>query len=224
MTDPDLQTRANKERELLLRLLRLNEEFLKNIVALEKRNLELEEQIALHARAAGASQAKSGEPYRILVIDDEPAVLQLFGLILEGDEYEVVMAEDGEDGLSKFKEQKNPLVITDKNLPGINGLEVMREVKQIEPDTEIMMITGFGSKESAIEALNLGATAFLEKPFDNVDEVLAKVDEVVIRQKEEMRKRRQLEIIKDRNREFLDNYRAIRTDLEEWLSLSEDEK
>ncbi|MFC1609747.1 response regulator [Myxococcota bacterium] len=214
----DRYGRTIQERELLLRLRDLNEEFLRTLVTSEKLKIEIEKKVAPRTHEPSDSQGFNTNSYRVLVIDDEPSMLQLFSLILEDEEYDLVTAADGESGLETFRAHNCPLVITDKNLPGISGLDVMREVKETAPDTEVMMITGFGSKESAIDALHLGASAFLEKPFDDVDVVLAKVREVVNKQKEKARKRQQLLMIKDRNREFLDNYRAIRADIEGWLS------
>jgi two-component system response regulator HydG len=92
----------------------------------------------------------------------------------------------------------------------MNGLELLRAVKEIRPRTDVVMITGFGSKESAIEALNQGAAAYLEKPFDDVRSVEGTLEVLIERQRMRIKQRSYLEIIKERNREFLDRYATIR--------------
>jgi DNA-binding NtrC family response regulator len=99
----------------------------------------------------------------------------------------------------------------------MSGLDLLKEVKRLSPETDVIVMTGYSSAESAIEALNLGATAYLEKPFDQVRSVVAKIEEVVAQQRERVRKRHQLHLIKTRNKTFLDQYRLIRADLEAWL-------
>ncbi|MBI3180050.1 MAG: response regulator [Deltaproteobacteria bacterium] len=200
--------RSRDEHALLVRLRALNEEFLRNFVALEKRNIELQQSLEPQSILA-----IEGRP-RILVIDDEPALLQVFEMILEGGDYDVVTALDAMAAMNAFRAQPFHLVITDKNLPGKSGMEVMREVREVNPMTDVIMITGYGSKEAAVEALNLGACAFLEKPFDDVNAVRAKVDAVLTRQRERAVRRQYLQVIKERNRAFLERYREIRKDLE----------
>jgi len=91
----------------------------------------------------------------VLVVDDEEVVLQVLSTLLErkGHAYETVT--DGEAAIAKLREKPFHLVITDKNLPGLSGLDVLREAKAASPDTDVIMMTGFSSMDSAIEALNL---------------------------------------------------------------------
>lgn len=212
-----------QESQLLLRLRSLNEEFLQNIVNLEKRNVELEQRLLPEedglATLFGEEMLAlaNDAAYRVLLIDDEASVRRLFGLILKDQEYELVTAEDGESGLEAFRKEPFQLVITDKNLPGIDGLEVAREVRKLSPGADVIMITGYGSKESAIDALNRGIVAYLEKPFDNIKEVRKQIDQVITKQRGRAVKQRYLDVFKDRNRAFLEKYRAIRADLEGWL-------
>ncbi len=199
--------RNRDEQGLLVRLRALNEEFLRNFVALEKRNIELQHSLEPQLLAV------EGRP-RILVIDDQPALLQVFEMILGGGDYDVVTALDAAAAMSAFQAQPFHLVITDKNMPGKSGLEVLREVRALSAGTDVIMITAYGSKEAAVEALNLGACAFLEKPFDDVNAVRAKVDEVLVRQRERAMRRHYLQLIKERNRTFLERYREIRKDID----------
>ena len=202
--------RAMRERELLRKLHELNEEFLKAMVVLDKRNVELEE--TLHGEGDDVGKR------RVLVIDDEPTLCTLLEMVLLDHGYDVVTAADAEAGLQAFRTQYFHVVVTDKNLPRMDGIALMRELKRLRPEVDVILVTAFGSKESAIAALDLGAAAFLEKPFDDIDDVAKKVDEVVEKQKERQRKREFLRLFKERNHDFLDKYRVIRSDLEAWMA------
>lgn len=208
--------RVVRERKLLLRLRLLNEEFLKNMISLEKRSIDLEGKVEPEQQTWLREQGND-KPYRVLVVDDEPAIKYLFELILEGEEYEVVTADDGQGGLDAFFERPFPLVITDNKMPGIGGLEVLRRIKRAQPDTDVIMITGYGTKEAAIEALNLGVSAFLEKPFVDIHKVRADIETVIHSQQERIQKRQYLHRFKERNALFLERYCAVRADLESWL-------
>lgn len=213
--------RAAGERELLLRLRTLNEEFLRNVVSMEKRNIELTERLEESARLASETftLGPTNEPprERVLVVDDEETICDLVMLTLQ-EKYEVKTVLDGEHGVAELKSRPYHLVITDKNLPVMSGLDVMRAAKASNPETDVIMMTGYSSKESAIEALNLGASAYLEKPFD-LTVMSEKVEQVLNKQRERLKKRHYLQLIKERNRSFLQQYGAIRTDLESWLAL-----
>ncbi|MHB8875274.1 MAG: response regulator [Myxococcaceae bacterium] len=204
---------ASRERELLLRLRGLNEDFLKNVVAAQKRNLELEEQLQPEAERLAVADGAT----RVLVVDDEDIVRQVLCTLLERKGYPFEAVADGEAAVALLREKPFHLVITDKNLPGLSGLDVLREAKAAGPETDVIMMTGYSSMDSAIQALNLGASAYLEKPFDDVKNVLAKIEGVVAKQRDRLRKRHYLHLIKDRNRDFLERYRVIRADLESWL-------
>ncbi|NQS98118.1 MAG: response regulator [candidate division Zixibacteria bacterium] len=101
----------------------------------------------------------------ILVIDDEPVIRQMVGLILEEEGYEMVPAEDGVKGLELFKEVKPQIVITDIRMPGLDGTEVLARIKKMNPETEVIVITGHGEINLAIKALQMDASDFIQKPF-----------------------------------------------------------
>ncbi len=203
-----------RERDLLLRLHNLNEEFLKQIVAAEKRNLELEEKVEKATRP----QASDEGPAQVLLVDDEPVILDVLTRILQKNGHQCVGVGDGEAAVKMLWERGFNLVITDKNLPGMSGVEVMEQVKQLSPDTDVMMITGYSSKESAIQAINAGAAGYIEKPFDDIVNVRAKIEKVIEAQRERLKRQRYLNAIKERNREFLDRYKVLRADLEAWMA------
>ena len=102
---------------------------------------------------------------KILVIDDEESIRHLLTISLTHKGYEVITAEDGEKGIEVFKAHKPPLVITDIKMPGMDGIEVLKKIKDIEPDTRVIVITGHGDMKSAVEALKLEASDFINKPI-----------------------------------------------------------
>jgi two-component system NtrC family sensor kinase len=112
-----------------------------------------------------------GAMSKILVIDDEDSIRRLLALSLSHKGYEVVVSEDGEKGIAAFEETRPPIVLTDIKMPGMDGIEVLRSIKQLNPDTEVIVITGHGEMESAIRSLQLEASDFINKPIR--DEALA---------------------------------------------------
>ena len=105
---------------------------------------------------------------RILIVDDDPEMRRLLSDVLTEEGYAVATASDGAEALIRLSatgEAAVDLVITDLQLPAMKGLELMHQVKQRQPDTAVMIITAFGSIESAIEAMKQGAYDYLPKPF-----------------------------------------------------------
>lgn len=115
----------------------------------------------------------------ILIIDDEQPTLRMFGMLLQGLGHEVLTAESGEEGLLLFHEHTPPLVLTDIKMPGIDGIEVLTRIKETKPSTEVVVITGHGDMDLAIQALHLDATDFINKPLtrDALTHALARVEE-----------------------------------------------
>ena len=102
---------------------------------------------------------------KILVVDDEKPTLDMFRLILGAYGYSVLTAENGREGIEVFEKEKPPLVITDIKMPGMDGIEVLRRIKSIDPGVEVIVVTGHGDMDLAIKALNLDATDFINKPI-----------------------------------------------------------
>jgi two-component system, NtrC family, sensor kinase len=109
--------------------------------------------------------------HKILIIDDEEANVRVLSMSLRSDGYDVVTAYSGEEGVEVFKKESPGIVLTDIRMPGIDGLEVLRQIKKTDSDTEVIIITGHGDIDSAIEALQKGASDFINKPIK--DEVLS---------------------------------------------------
>ena len=108
---------------------------------------------------------------KLLLIDDEPDILRVLSMSLKADGYDVISAQSGREGIAAFEKEKPDIVITDIKMPGMDGIEVLKRVKGLDADTEVIIITGHGDIENAIEALKHGASDFINKPVR--DEALA---------------------------------------------------
>jgi excisionase family DNA binding protein len=127
------------------------------------------------ARLPGAPLPVHAHPIgrpRILVVDDEESIRELLARVLEMAEYDVDVAPDGPRALELLKDSSYDLLLTDLRMPGMDGLTVVREARRYRADLPIIIITGYSSEASAIEALNLGVSGYLTKPF-RVPRVLA---------------------------------------------------
>ncbi|MDL1965301.1 MAG: response regulator [Candidatus Desulfofervidus auxilii] len=108
---------------------------------------------------------------KLLLIDDEAPVREILGLSLRSEGYEVMTAASGKEGIEIFRRENSPIVLTDIKMPGMDGIEVLKKIKQINPETEVIIITGHGDMDLAIQSLQLEASDFITKPIK--DEALA---------------------------------------------------
>ncbi len=113
-------------------------------------------------------------PGNLLVVDDEPQIIQVVAGILQDEGFEVTTAPDGETALKLAAAEPPDLVLLDINLPGLDGLEVLSELKRRQPLLPVIMISAYGSVENAVKATRLGAYDFIEKP-PNADKILLSV-------------------------------------------------
>lgn len=104
---------------------------------------------------------------RILVVDDEIAICRTIQKILVREGHEVLIASQGEKALKKLKENLVDLMIVDFKMPVMDGLEVVRQARTIQKNLKAIFLTAYGTAASAREALLLGVTDFITKPFDN---------------------------------------------------------
>ncbi len=107
---------------------------------------------------------------RILIVEDEKSMREVLKILLEDEGYEIVSASDGQDGIRRIQEDIFDIVITDIKMPRADGFEVLKKVKEISPTSIVIMITAFGTTESTIEAMKLGAYDYIHKPF-KIDEI-----------------------------------------------------
>ena len=101
---------------------------------------------------------------KVLVIDDEQPTLNMFRLLLAAYGYETLTAVNGAEGVAAFESERPGIVLTDVKMPVMDGIEVLRRIKDIDPHAEVIVITGHGDMDLAIRALNLDATDFINKP------------------------------------------------------------
>jgi len=115
---------------------------------------------------------------KILVVDDEPQFCRMLARVLTEMGHQVSTASGGRQGLAKIRENPPDLVFLDIKMPRMNGLECLRRIRKFKREFVIVVMTGFGDVQSAREALRLGATEYISKPFD-LDDLKALVNELV---------------------------------------------
>jgi len=113
---------------------------------------------------------------RILVVDDEEDILYVLEGHLTRAGYSVTTARDGEEALTRFREARHDLVIADVRMPKLDGLGLLKALREIDADLGVIMITGHGSIETAVEAMKVGAYDYLTKPFRHINEILLTVE------------------------------------------------
>ncbi len=104
---------------------------------------------------------------KVLVVDDASDTLEIIQKLLRYEGYDVTVASTGEEGVKKVEEEKPDVVLMDINLPGIDGAEALKQIRTINPQQGVVMLTAFATVENAIYALKEGAFDFLKKPFEN---------------------------------------------------------
>ena len=121
---------------------------------------------------------------RLLIVDDEEQFVEALSERLSMRDYDVTTALTGEDAIKKITSYNFDVVILDVRLPGVDGTEVLRTIKNLKPLTEVIMLTGHGTVEMAIEGMKLGAFDFLMKPCETED-LTVKIDKAHDRKAEQ---------------------------------------
>jgi DNA-binding NtrC family response regulator len=121
------------------------------------------------------------ESFRVLVVDDEPAQRELVAGFLAKQGFEVSQAAGGEAALVRFKQEPFDLVLTDQKMPDLSGLQVLEGVRAMTPETAVIIMTAYGTIETAVGAIKAGAADYLTKPL-NLDELLHRIHRVRERQ------------------------------------------
>jgi len=137
---------------------------------------------------------------RLLIVDDEPIALRNLERVLAGDGYQVSTAPSGQSALRQLRHQAFDVVLTDLRMEKVDGLQVLKRCKDIDPDAEVILITGYAAIETAIEAMKQGAYHYLAKPFklEEVRKVVGEAAEKVALKKENRKLRETVENLKDR--------------------------
>jgi DNA-binding NtrC family response regulator len=103
---------------------------------------------------------------KILVIDDDEMMLQPLSIYLDGSGFTVLSTADGPQGIMIYKRERPDVVVLDLGLPTMDGLEVLKQIRNYDPVAKVIIATGYGSPKTMGEAMNYGAFAFIDKPFD----------------------------------------------------------
>jgi len=110
------------------------------------------------------------EQFKILIVDDEESLREVLTIMLHREGYHVKSAADGAQALVRLNESRFDLIVSDIKMPKVNGIDLLKEIKERHPETLVMMITAFSSTEEAVEAMRQGAYDYITKPFQN-DEI-----------------------------------------------------
>jgi len=154
----------------------------------------------------------------IHVIDDEPIIHDVLGQLLQSEGYQVEISASGEEALPKLQHQKFDLTLLDLLMPGLDGLEVLKQIKRIDPEALAIIITAYASVESALTAMKMGAYDYIQKPFKN-DELLMTISRALehrrlqlenIRLQDELKKKFSFENIIGKSRPMLNVLNSLR--------------
>lgn len=127
-------------------------------------------------------------PPNILVMEDDLNVAKGLEMILSEEGYQVNLAGTGALAMQAFNEKRYDLLVADLRLPDIDGMEIIKQVKNDTPETEVVVITGYGTAATAVEAMKIGVHDFLSKPFTD-DQIKSAINEALITQESKMEKR-----------------------------------
>jgi two-component system NtrC family sensor kinase len=152
----------------------------------------------------------------LLIVDDEPVILQILKAVFEDEPVRLTCVSSGRDAQRVLEEQGCDLLITDKNLPDVNGLELLKLAKELNRFTEVIVITGYASLETALTAMEHDAFDYVVKPLNNVFDIRKKVRRALEKQALAMENHRLLGDLKDRNEALqlaLDDATALQAEL-----------
>ena len=120
---------------------------------------------------------KMKEKNSVLIVDDEFGVRESFRMLLKS-YYELFTAQDGEEALKILNERKIDLITLDLNMPKLSGIETLREIRKIDGEVPVIIITGYGTQKDEEEALQYGVTDFISKPF-NTRKIISVIDRIL---------------------------------------------
>ena len=152
----------------------------------------------------------------LLIVDDEPVILQILKAVFEDEPVRLTCVGTGTDALRVLDEQPVDLVITDKNLPDVNGIELLKAAKSINSFTEVIVITGYASLDSALTAMEHDAFDYVVKPLNNVFDIRKKVRRALEKQAMALENRALLESLRSKNEALqsaLEDAKALKSEL-----------
>ena len=172
------------------------------------------------------------EKKKAIVIDDEQIVLDSVSKILTDEDYDVDVSLSGREGLNQAIEKEYDIVLTDIRMPDIGGMKVLRDIKRAKPSLPVVMITGYASVKSAVQAMKLGAADYIEKPFtpDQLLKAVASALEIAATQEPEeqalVHREEMIKVLEKAasDREFFTNLLEFATDALDEYDLTGPEK
>ena len=132
-------------------------------------------------------------PARVLIVDDEKDFVEMFSLRLEGQGEKVFTAYSGKEALKVLEDSTIDVVILDIRMPGMDGIDTLKQIKSLYPIVEVILLTGHGSTETAVEGMKLGAFDYLMKPAD-FEDIKIKLENARKRKDEQEERIRQAEV------------------------------
>jgi len=134
------------------------------------------------------------KPDRILIVDDEEIAVRNLSHVMTAEGYEVTTAQSGSEGLTLLESRPFDLLLTDLRMEKINGMALLKACKELHPDSEVIVITGYATTETAVSAMKLGAFHYIAKPFhfDEVRKVVAEALEKLRLRRENQRLRAEI--------------------------------
>ncbi len=158
----------------------------------------------------------AASPVHLLIVDDEPVILQILQAVFEDEPYRLTAVGTGKEARQVIETQGCDVLITDKNLPDVSGMELLRLAKNAQPLCEVILITGYASLDTAIAAVELDAFDYVLKPLDNVFDIRAKVRRALEKRQMQTENLRLLEDLQAKNAELrasLADARLLRSEL-----------
>ncbi|MEC7948383.1 MAG: ATP-binding protein [Myxococcota bacterium] len=152
----------------------------------------------------------------LLIVDDEPVILQILRAVFDGEPYRLTCVATGREALAILEEQGCDVLLTDKNLPDLSGMDLLRAARERLPDCEVIIVTGYASIDTAIEAVGLGAFDYVTKPLDDVFDIKKKVSRALERQEMLRENRRLIGDLERRNEQLeraLEDAHTLRSEL-----------
>jgi DNA-binding NtrC family response regulator len=124
---------------------------------------------------------------KVLLVDDEKVFIENIARLLEKREYQATALYNGEDAINALKQKEFDVMVLDLKMPGLDGIATMKEIKNLSTPPEVLMLTGHGSLDTALEAVKLGAYDYLAKPCE-LEELIEKIEEIARRRKNNRKK------------------------------------
>jgi len=200
------RARRREVERVLAELTRLNEDFMAGMQTLRRANRELERRL-VETQQLGESN------WRVLVVDDDVTIVALLETLLRSQGYDVDGVTSGAAARQAFLENHYDLVLTDKNLGDANGVDLIREIHAVMPECRVLLMTGYATVETAVEAIESGVVGLLQKPFNDLAVVVARVDEELALLGERRAERRYFDTFRARHADFEARFRLIRNKL-----------